>query len=185
MLVKPRLGVLDDGLGAAFDASPALPGVGFGGKVVVEIEATIEAGSECLAVEDDGSDEGGGLISLFFEQFSPGDVLGRERNSEIGDTVDAGQQAGEDGGVRRVGDGAVRERMGEANAVRGDRVDGGSFDLLVSVAGDVVGTQGVDGDEEDVGLAGGGGRRLGAEGGLGEYARQNKDEDKKNGESFL
>ena len=49
----------------------------------------------------------------------------------------------------------------------------------------MVGTQGIDGDEEDVGLGDGGGRqRLGAEGGLGEYAGQNKDEDKKNGESF-
>ena len=73
--------------------------------------------------------------------------------------------------MRRVGDGAVGERLREANAILGDRVDGGSFDLLVSVTGDVVGAQGVNRDEEDVGLGDGGGRRrLGAEGGLGECA---------------
>ena len=55
-------------------------------------------------------------------------------------------------GVRGIGDRAVRESLREADAVGGERVEGGSFNLFVAVAADMVGAQSVDGDEEDVGL---------------------------------
>ena len=159
----------DHGLGAAFDAAKAVFTFCFRGEVVVEIEAAIEAGRELVAVENYGADEGAGLVSLLFQELGPGDMLGRERDAEIGDAVHAGQQAGEDGGVRSVGDGTVRKGLGKPDAVSGDGVDGGSLDVLVSVAAEVVGAECVDGDEEDVGLlsGGGGGRyRLRPEGGL-------------------
>jgi hypothetical protein len=45
----------------------------------------------------------------------------------------------------------MRERLREADTVGGERVECGSFNLLVSVAADVVGAQGIDGDKKHVG----------------------------------
>ena len=94
--VEPSFGVLDDRHGAAFDAAPTLLGVGLGWEVVVEVKAAIQAGSERAAIENDRSDEGRGLVSLLLQKFGPGDVLRRERNSEVGDAVDARQEASQE-----------------------------------------------------------------------------------------
>src|SRR5580700_3571599 len=83
VLVEPGFGVLDDLHAAALDAIPALfilsvsvfcvvclaSGGGIGlGEIVVEIEAAIEAGGERVAVENHGSDEGGGLVAMLLQQ---------------------------------------------------------------------------------------------------------------------
>src|SRR5271155_3109704 len=58
VLIEPGFGVRDDLHPAALDASPAFFGIGLDGKVIVEIEAAIEAGSKRVAVENHGSNEG-------------------------------------------------------------------------------------------------------------------------------
>jgi len=91
------------------------------------------------------------VVSLLLQQLRPGCVLRGERNAEVGNPVNAGQESGKDGGVRRVGDWAVSERLREANAVGGEGIERWSFDLLVAVTGDVVGAQRVERDQEDIG----------------------------------
>src|SRR2546428_7144394 len=60
--------------------------------------------------------------------------------------------------VRRERDGHLRVGVLEAHALRGQAIDGRSFDLRVSVAAEMVGAKRVDGDEKDRGR----GRRAGA-----------------------
>jgi hypothetical protein len=43
------------------------------------------------------------------------------------------------------------EGLGEADAIGGECVERGCFDLLVSIAADMIGAQRIDGDEVDVG----------------------------------
>ena len=45
----------------------------------------------------------------------------------------------------------MSEGLREADTIGGERIECGSFNLLVSVAADMIGAQRVDGDEEDVG----------------------------------
>ncbi len=56
--------------------------------------------------------------------------------------------------MRSVGDRAGRERMGETNAVFRQSVERRRLNVFVAVAVDVVGAEGVDGDQEDVWLSG-------------------------------
>src|ERR1035438_3519362 len=158
--------MLDNFHAAALDASPALflfhigvlafrilaagvQAVGLG-KIVVEIKPAIKAWSERVAVQDHGSDERGSPGALLLQQVRSGDMLRREWDTKIGDAVHAGQQAGQDRDVGRIRNRAMRERLRETDAIGGKRVKRGGFDLLVSVAPNVIGPQRIDGDEEDV-----------------------------------
>ena len=64
--------VLDHIHSAALNPPPTRFGLAIGiltvvfGKIIVEIKAAIEAGSKRIAVENHGSDEGSGLVSMFF-----------------------------------------------------------------------------------------------------------------------
>ena len=185
VLIEPGFGVLDDFHAAALDAIPAVFILWIGvlcvcaraisfRKIVVEVEAAIEAGGEGVAVEDYGSDESGGVVAALLQERGGGDVLRRQRDAEIGDSVDAGQEAGEDRSVRSVGDRAVRESLSEANAVGREGVERGRFNLFVSVAADVVGAQSVDSDEVDVGWVFGSGGLRG--GGLREGGRSERED---------
>ena len=122
------------------------------GKVVVEIESAVEAWSQGLAVEDDRADEGGGVISVLLQQLCQRGMARRQRHGKIGDAMRAGQQAGQDTGVRSVGDRAGSERLGEANAVFRQSIERRRLNVFVAVAVDVVGAKGVNGDQENVGL---------------------------------
>jgi len=91
------------------------------------------------------------VISLLLEQLGPGYVLRRERNTEVGHAMHAWQKSSQDRGVRSVGDWTMREGLRETDAIGREPVKRGSFDLLVAIATNVVGAQGVDRDQEDVG----------------------------------
>src|SRR5208337_971405 len=151
MFLEPTLSVTNDLHAAALDAAPAFFTLGRGGKVIVEIETAIEAGTECVAVENHGSDECRGLVAALFQQFRRSGVLRREWDSEVGDAVYAGQEAGKNRNVRSVRDRAMREGLSEADTIGGERIERRRFDLLVSVAPDMVGAQGIDGDKKHVG----------------------------------
>ena len=53
--------------------------------------------------------------------------------------------------MRSVRDRAMSERLREADTIGGERVQCRGFDLLVPVAADMIGAQGIDGDEVHVG----------------------------------
>ncbi len=161
VFLKPSLGMTDDFHAAAFDAAPALLILAVGifavsilaiafRKVVVKIEAAIEAGSEGVAVENYSSNKSRGLVAMFFQQFSGRDVLGGEWDGKISDAMHARQKAGENRDMRGVGDRAVRESLRKANTVASQGVERGGFDLFVSVAADVISAQRVDRDEVNV-----------------------------------
>src|ERR1700678_482572 len=61
---QPRLRTLGDVDASALDSSPARLGLRMLGKIIVEIKASIEAGSECFAVEDHRANECCGVIGL-------------------------------------------------------------------------------------------------------------------------
>src|SRR6266478_992514 len=100
MLFQPTFGVLNDFHTAPLDAPEALFGFRFGREVIVEIEASIESRREGAAVKNHSADEGCGLITLLLEQFRPGRVLWRKRDSKISHAVHAGQESSQDRGVR-------------------------------------------------------------------------------------
>ena len=74
----------------------------------------------------------------------------RQRNSEISDAVVARQQSGKDCGVRGVGDWTGCEGLGEADTIFCQGIERGSLDVVVAVAADVVRTQSVNGDKENI-----------------------------------
>src|SRR5580700_6118190 len=108
VFIEPGLGVCDDFHSPALDTAPplligaiAVLAIGFG-EVIVEIEAAIEAGSERVAVENHGSDESCGVVTVLLQQLRRGDMLRRERDAKVGDAVNAGQKASENRDVRSV-----------------------------------------------------------------------------------
>src|SRR5260370_20717433 len=151
VFLEPSFGVRDDFHTAALDASPALFSFSLGGKVIVEIEAAIESGSERVAVENHGSDESCGLVAALLQKLRRGHMLRRERDAKIGDAVHAGQEAGQDRNVRSVRNWAMSERLREANTVGGERVECGGFDLLVPAAANMIGAQCINRNEVHVG----------------------------------
>ena len=135
---------------APFDPAPARFCLGLRGKVVVEIEAAIQSRGQRVAVEDDRADEGRGVIAVRLQQRGQRGMSGRQRHGKIGDAMAAGQKAGQDAGVRSVGDRAGRERMSETNAVFRQPVERRRLNIFVAVAVDVVGAKGIDGDQKNV-----------------------------------
>src|ERR1700684_1577806 len=114
------------------------------GKIVVVIEATIEAGSESFAVEDDRADEGRRVVRLLLKQFGDGRMRGAKRHREIGDTMRAGQQSGENAGVGCVGDRTGRKRLSEADSVFRQSVECRRLHLVVSIAVNVIRAKSID-----------------------------------------
>jgi hypothetical protein len=64
--------------------------------------------------------------------------------------VRARQETGQDAGMRRVGDRAGCESVGKPHAVFGQSVQRRCGSVRVPIAVNVVGTQGIDGDQKDV-----------------------------------
>lgn len=156
MRSEPCFSVGDHFIGAAFHAAKARGGFAVFadrrsvcGKVVVKVEAAIEAGGKRGTVENHGAYEGGSLVPLRLEQLSQCGVASK-RNAEVGNAVRARQQSGEDAGMRSVGDGAGGEGLGKTDAVGVERVERGGLGQRVAVAADVIGAQGVYSDEDDV-----------------------------------
>ena len=150
----PCFRVLHDFLTSPLHTTPARFRLGLRRKVVVEIEAAIQSRGESFAVQDDSADESRGVIAVRLQQRGESRMRGCQGHRKISDAMTAGQQAGQDAGVRSVGDRAGCERMGEANAVFRQPVERRRLNVFVAVAVDVVGAEGVDGDQENVRLSG-------------------------------
>ena len=73
-----------------------------------------------------------------------------ERYAEIANAVRAWQQPGQNAGMRTVCNGTGCECLGKTDALLCEEIQGGSLDSVVSVAVNVVGTERVDRNEEDV-----------------------------------
>ncbi len=113
----PGLRMLHNVHAAAFHSSPARFCLRMLGKVVVEIESAIESRRQRLAVKNDCADERGSVIAAFLQQFGQRGMRRRQRNGKIGDAMSAGQQSGQNAGVRGIGDRTGGECLGEANAL--------------------------------------------------------------------
>lgn len=77
-------------------------------------------------------------------------MCARQRDGEIGDSVRARQETGEDAGMRRVGDGAGCESIGKPHAVFGQSIQGRRGSVRVTIAVNVIGAEGIDGDQKDI-----------------------------------
>ena len=78
----------------------------------------------------------------------------RQRHGKISDPMRAGQQAGQNAGVRSVGKRAGSKCLGEPDSIVSERVQSWRFNLSVSVAMHVVGSKRVHRDQENVGRVG-------------------------------
>ena len=96
---QPGLGVFDHDLSTALQPVPMSFALHVRRKVVVEIETTIESWSQRFAIENDGADEGGGVISLGLEQLRHRSVRVIQWDSEVRHAVNAGQKPGQNAGV--------------------------------------------------------------------------------------
>ena len=63
------------------------------------------------------------------------------------------KEAGQDAGVRSVGDGTWGKRIDETNAVLCESIERGRLNAVVTITVNVISTKGVDGDEVNVGSA--------------------------------
>jgi len=94
--------------------------------------------------------------------------VGLARGEEGVDEVAGGILAGGDGDAGGRADGRGDVELGEEGALRGEAIDVGGGDVAVAGDAEVAEAEVVDEDEEDVGAAGGLGRRGGGRGGSGE-----------------
>src|SRR5215469_4489353 len=83
MCRHPCFGALDHVAATALDTSPALFRRRVLRKVIVKLKATIEAGSERLAVENDCPDECCGVVTVLSQQLGHRRMRSDEGNAEI------------------------------------------------------------------------------------------------------
>src|SRR5882672_4743126 len=91
------------------------------------------------------------MVSIFMQQLGPSWMDRRQGHGKIGDPMCAWKQSRKNSGVGSVGDWARSEGLRETDSIPRQPVQGGSFDVLVTVAVNVVGTQSIDGDQENIG----------------------------------
>lgn len=78
-------------------------------------------------------------------------MSGRKRHTKVADAVRAWQQPRQNAGMRAIGDRAGRERFGETNTLLCEQIKCGSLDAIVSVAMNVIGTERINRNKEDIG----------------------------------
>src|SRR5437016_3901476 len=102
---------------SALNASP--PGLSCCGlwEVIVELETTIEAGREILAVEDHSAYECRSAVALFREQCCQGGMCSWQRNAEVADSVRARQKPSHNARVRAISNGAGCECLSEVDSL--------------------------------------------------------------------
>src|ERR1700722_4472343 len=150
MLIEPRFGVLNHFHSAALHPPPPFLAFSLRWKVVVIIETTIKARGERVAIENHRTNKRRGLIALFLQQFSCSHMLRRKRNTKIRYAVHTGQKTGKNRDVRSIRDRAVRERLAETHAFGRQSIQCWSLNLFVSIAADVIRTQRVASNKEDM-----------------------------------
>ena len=127
----------------------AAPVLAVGQVIVVHVEPAREAEAP---VQREPGDEGRRPVPRVVEGLGQGgDGLGQHEVAVVAHAVAKRGEPGEDRGVRRCRERHVGDRGREARAAGGQRVEDGGRGAGVTVAADVVGAEGVDGDEQDVG----------------------------------
>ena len=151
---QPGPGGPDDlGGPAFFDLRPG--GRTRGERVVIDVEAPLQAEA---GIQGKSPDEGARGISLGLEVAGHGRAFRGESGLGIlADAVIKRSHARQDVGMGRQGGRVVGEGPLEEDAPRGQVVDRGRRGAARGVAAQPVGPQGVDRDEEDMGLRGPGG----------------------------
>src|SRR5689334_21244055 len=123
MRVQPLFRVLDHVHAPALYPAPARLGLRVLRGIVVKLKTPIQARGQTVAVEDNGADKSGSMIAILLQQFRPGGVACSQGNREVGYTVRTGEQAGQDAGVRGVGDRARSKRSRKTNAGGGQGIE--------------------------------------------------------------
>jgi hypothetical protein len=116
-------------------------------EVVIEIESAIQARRQCFAVENDRTNKRRGEIAVLAQQLRQSWMRGTQGYGKIRDPMRAGQQSGQDTGMRSVGNWTGSERLLKTNAVLRQRIERRCLNGLVTVAVDVVRAERVDGDQ--------------------------------------
>src|SRR5580700_2673223 len=150
MRAQPLLRVLADIHSAALNASPARFALWVLGKIIVKIEAAIESRRHDFGVENIRADEGRRAVTQRLQQLSQSGMRWRQRHSEIRHAVRARKQSSQNRSVGSIGDGSRGESLRKVYAVFAQAIERRSLNLLIAKAVDVIGTQGVDGDQEDI-----------------------------------
>ena len=154
MRFHPGLRVLDDVHSAPLDSSPARLRLRVLGKVVVEIEAAIQARGQGLAVENHRADERGGVITLRCSSSAKVGCAGDSGTAKSVTPCALGSSP-----VRIVVCEVLVIGLGVKAWVKripslARRIECRCLDIrIVTVAMDVIGAQSVDGDQENIGLA--------------------------------
>ncbi len=116
--------------------------------VVVDLEAVGEAEA---AVEHEGADEGAGAEPLAGEHGGESRLVAREgARAVVAQSMVKRQQPGEQAGMGREGERYRRGSLVEADALLGEAVEPGGLGLLVAIGAEMVGADGVDGDQHHV-----------------------------------
>ena len=78
-------------------------------------------------------------------------MSGCKRHTEVADAVRAWQQPRQNAGVRAIGDRAGRERLRKTDSLLREQIKCGSLDSIVSVTVNVVSTERIHRNKEDIG----------------------------------
>src|SRR5215467_13448083 len=150
MLGQPIFRVSHDVHAAALQTSPSRFARRVLREVVVEIEPSTETWGKCLTVENHRTDKGGSAIAALFQQFCHSWMCARQGHGEIRDPVRSRQKTGENAGMGCVGDGAGSKCLCKPHTVFGQSVQSRSRPVGISVAVNVVSTQSINSDQENI-----------------------------------
>src|SRR5258707_7841682 len=117
MRVQPRFCAFLYFHTSALQTSP--PGLGCRDlwEVIVELETSIKAGCEILAVKDHSADECRSGVAPLREQFCQGRIFSCQRDAKVAHSVRARQKPGHYARVRAISDGAGCECLSEADSL--------------------------------------------------------------------
>ena len=148
LLLEPRHGGLEDLGRRPLRHRERRVGRPFGVSIVVHLETLIDAEAR---VERKSSHEGSGAVSVLLQYFGQrGDALVQDEGPVVVYPVGEGIHPGEQAGMGGEGQGHMGNRTVEADPLLGQRVDVRRGNLCASVRAEVIRSQGVDGDDEEI-----------------------------------
>src|SRR5262249_13844103 len=100
-------------------------------------------------------DERGSLITLTAKDLGQRGNIGRQNLVEVIDAAGRWQHRGKERHVRRQRPRSLRTAVAEADRLLGEAIEGGGGGARMGVAAEMVGAEGVEGGEEDVGAGDG------------------------------
>ncbi len=147
--LQPADGPIHRVAGAACGVLQKFTGFAWPGHVVIVNRETLVESAPLL--EHYRTDEGGRIPPALLQ---PGGQRRRgasqHESSRVPHFMGGRIETREDAGMRRRRQRCLRHRILEQHAAFRDAVQGRGFDIAVTVAAEVVGTEGVDGDDDDI-----------------------------------